>query len=69
MGLDVRKPRSLISALVIPLSESIISRLAMCKISISIFKLVSVAEQAGLNLTLSETPDRFCSDEAHMALK
>ena len=36
------------------LIESIISRLATSKISI--FKLVSVAEQACLNLTLSDTP-------------
>ena len=34
--------------------ESIISRLATYKISI--FKLVSVAEQTDLSLTLSETP-------------
>ena len=48
-------PRSLISAFDISLLESIISRLATGKISI--FQLVSVAEQAGLNLTLSETPN------------
>ena len=71
MGLDVRKPvfggsanntgadqpahpRSLISVFVIRFLESIISRLATSEISI--FQLVSVAEQAGLNLTLSETP-------------
>ena len=47
-------PRSLISALFIRFLESIISRLATSKISI--FLLVSVAEQAGLNLTLLETP-------------
>ena len=60
MSLDVRKlvfwvckeqrlrpahPRSLISALVIRLLKSIISRLAKSKISI--FKQVSVAKQAG----------------------
>ena len=45
---------SLISTFVIRLLESIISRLATSKISI--FLLVSVAEQAGFNLTLSETP-------------
>ena len=45
--------RSLISAFVIRLMESIISRLATGENSI--FELVSVAEQAGLNLTLSET--------------
>ena len=47
-------PRSLISTLVIRVLESTISKLATSKISF--FKLVSVAEQAGLNLTLSETP-------------
>ena len=47
-------PRSLISAFVIHFLKSIISRLATSKISI--FKLISVAEQAGLNLTLSEIP-------------
>ena len=46
-------PRSLISTLVILVFKSIISRLAMSKISF--FWVVSVAEQAGLNLTLSET--------------
>ena len=47
-------PRSLISAFVIRLLESIISRLATNEISF--FYLVSVAEQAGLSLALSETP-------------
>ena len=47
-------PRSLISAFVIHLLESIISRLARSEISI--FQLVSVTEQAGLKLTVSETP-------------
>ena len=47
-------PHILISAIVLRLLESIISRLATSKISI--FKLVSVAEQAGLNLTLAEIP-------------
>ena len=45
---------SLINAFVIHLMESIISRYATSKISI--FSLVSVAEQAGLNLTLFEAP-------------
>ena len=70
MGLVARKPvfwdlpttkaqtpahtRSLVIAFVIRLMESIISRLATSKISI--FWLVSVAVQAGLNITLSETP-------------
>ena len=44
-------PRSLISAFVIRFLESIISRLATSEIV-----LVSVAEQAGLNITSSETP-------------
>ena len=43
-------PHSLISALVIRFLESNISKLA--KREISIFYLVPVAEQAGLNLTL-----------------
>ena len=47
-------PRSLISAFVIHLLESIISRLATSEISI--LQLVSVAEEAScLNLTLLET--------------
>ena len=45
---------SLISKFVIHLLESIISRLATSEISI--FYLVSVAEQAGLNITSSDTP-------------
>ena len=45
--------RSLISAFVIHWLESIISRLATSEITI--FYLVSVYEQAGSNLTLSET--------------
>ena len=51
--------RSLISAFVICLLENI-SRLTTSEISI--FQLVSVAEQAGLNLTSSETADRFSHD-------
>ena len=46
-------PRNLISTFVIRLLESIISRLAMSEISL--FYIVSVAEQAGFNLFLSET--------------
>ena len=45
---------SLLSAIVIPLLESIISRVATSEM-IS-FQLVSVARPSGLNLTLSETP-------------
>ena len=47
-------PRRLISAFVIRILESIIYGLATGQISS--FKLVFVAEQAGLNLTSSETP-------------
>ena len=46
--------RSLIIACVIRVLESTISKLATSEISF--FQLVSVAEQAGSNLTLSETP-------------
>ena len=48
------RPRSLISAFVVRVFETIRPRLA--SIAISILWLVSVAEEAGLNLTLSETP-------------
>ena len=72
MGHDVRKPDfvaceqqmciptctsdccTLISALVIFSLEGTINKFARCKISI--FKLVSVAEQTGLNFTWSEMP-------------
>ena len=61
MGLDVIKPfcgvlhpRSPISAFVIRFLESIICKVATSKIAI--FLLVSVAEETGLKLTLSETP-------------
>ena len=47
-------PHSLISAFVIRLLESIISRLATGEIST--FKLVSVAEETDLKLALLETP-------------
>ena len=47
-------PRSLISAFVIRFSERIISKLATYESSI--FLLVSVAEETGLSLALSETP-------------
>ena len=72
MGLHVRKscrlgfanntgadqpahPGSLISAFVISFLESIICKLATDEISI--FWLVSVAEETGLKLALSETPN------------
>ena len=45
--------------------ESITSKLATCEISS--FLLVSVAEQAGLKLALSEAPkDRYSCDKAHL---
>ena len=47
-------PRSLISAFVIRFSESSKSKLATGEISI--FLLVSVADETGLSLVLSETP-------------
>ena len=47
-------PRSLISAFVTRLLESIISNLATSKISI--YSLVYVAVETGLSLTMSETP-------------
>ena len=47
-------PRSLISAYVICLLESIIPKLATSEISI--FKPVTVADETGLKLTLPETP-------------
>ena len=47
-------PRRLISAIVVRLSRSSISRLATSEISI--FLLVSVAEETGLKLPLSTTP-------------
>ena len=71
MGLDARKPvlsglrtakaqtslRSLISAFVIRLMESIISRLAASEISY--YLLIFVAEQAGLNLTVGNPETGF----------
>ena len=58
-------PCSLISAFVIRFLESTIFNLATGEISI--FKLVSVAEETGLKLALTETSkDRFSRDEAHM---
>ena len=48
-------PRSLFSAFVIRLLESIICKLATGEIAI--FLLVSVAEETGLKLALAETPN------------
>ena len=49
-------PRRLISAFVISFLESIIRKLGTGELFILQLHVVSVAEQAGLNLTLSETP-------------
>ena len=65
MGLEARKsvfrvcnqpahPRRLINTFFIRFLKSIISKLALRKISI--FSLVSVTEETGLSLALSETP-------------
>ena len=48
-------PRSLISAFVVRCLDSIVSLVSVTKISN--LMLASVAEQAGLSLTWSETPD------------
>ena len=57
-------PRSLISAFVIRCLDSVMSLNSVTKISS--FMLASVAEQASLSLTWSETPeDTFSHDEAH----
>ena len=50
--------RSLISAFVFRFLESVISKLATCEFST--FALVPVAEQAGLNLAVSETQKTGC---------
>ena len=56
--------RSLISAFVVRCLDSIISLDSIAEISR--LMLASVAEQAGLSLTWSETPeDTFSHDEAH----
>ena len=60
--------RSLISTFIIRFLESIICKLATDENSI--FQLVSVAEQAGLNLTFFGNPeDRFSREEAHIRLR
>ena len=58
-------PRSLISAFIVLSLDSVMSLVSVTKISSLI--LAFVAEQAGLNLTRSETPeDTFSYDEAHV---
>ena len=60
-------PRSLISAFVVRCLDSVMSLVSVTKISSLI--LSSVAEQASLSLTWSETPeDTFSHDEAHMVV-
>ena len=62
--------RSLISAFVIRSIESTCAISKLATSEISIFKLVSVAEQAGLSLTWSETPKtNFSRVEANTVLK
>ena len=57
-------PRSLISAFVVRCLDSVMS--LVCVTKISSLLLASVAEQASLSLTWSETPeDTFSHDEAH----
>ena len=60
-------PRSLISAFVVRCLDSVMSLVSVTKISS--LMLASVAEQASLSLTWSETPeDTFSHDEAHIVL-
>ena len=60
--------RSLISAFVVRCLDSIISLVSISEIS-SLY-LSSIAEQAGLSLTWSQTPeDTFSHDEAHLDYK
>ena len=60
-------PCSLISAFVVRCLDSIISILAISKVSR--LELISVAEQAGLCLIWSQTPkDRFSHDEPHTVM-
>ena len=61
------QPRSLISAFVVRCLDSIITLLAIAEISR--LQPVSVVEQAGLSLTLSQTPeDRFSHDMAYIVM-
>ena len=58
-------PRSLISAFVVRCLDSVMSLVSVPKLSS--LTLASVAEQASLSLTWSETPeDTFSHDEAHL---
>ena len=61
----VSHPRSLISAFIVRCPDSVMSLVSVAKSSS--LMLVSVAEQAGLSLTWSETPeDTFSHDGAHV---
>ena len=58
-------PRSLISAFVVRCLDSVMSLVSVTKILSPM--LASVAEQASLSLTWSQTPeDTFSHDEVHM---
>ena len=58
-------PRSLIGAFVVRCLGSVMSLVSLTKLSS--LMLVSVAEQAGLSLTWSDTPeDMFSHDKAHL---
>ena len=58
-------PRSLLSTFVLRCLDSMICTTALSKVSR--FYIVSVAEQAGLNLTWSKIPeDTFSCDVAHL---
>ena len=58
-------PHSLISAFVVRCLDSVMSLVSVTKISS--LMLASVAEQASLSLTWSETPeDTFSHNEAHL---
>ena len=60
-------PRSLISAFVVRCLDSVMSLVSVIKISS--LMLASVAQQASMILTWSETPeDTISQDEAHMTL-
>ena len=58
-------PRGLISTFVVRWIDSVMSLVSVTQISSLL--LASVAEQASLSLTWSETPeDTFCHDEAQL---
>ena len=58
-------PRSLISTYIVRCLDSVMSLVSVT--TISSLMLASVAEQASLSLTWSETPeDTFSHDEAHI---